>query len=540
MKPIVSENFSTCSATSRSRPNLARALFGGDAQLRQATDGSLGREADLFGGLLHLRTRVACLGARGGHLAGVLSELVRVAGQRDHEARGLGRALAGSARGGRYLLARSVDLLCRSGQGLDVGTGAIRRPDHRLNRALDREHQRELWRQQRQHVTIGIAVHARIGVSDAPKAHQLSGVIQRDQHLRAGCFPPGHDHLLGGERTGDDRPPQPHGLAGESGIGVEAKLAGAAVARGRVGDELHFVRPRVVPREAHVFPRDQPAGELLDSWEALRQADVPRDRLRQALNEAELIGSYASPNHRYARDRGARDCGADHEECARLEPRVREREARERQARRASVHDGFPSRGECGVDPGEATPEGELDVEGAVHHAGQHDEEHGQRHQVARGQRLGTRAPTEAGIGEARNRRAHREVRGVVERCRHGQTAQREVACDHRQRREQDAEGPATVEDGVCGDAEDERGESIARKRDAVATGQRPDHDEHHDFLRDVGAERRPSGREGRQPSGDRRQGTERDECPHQQARRRFEAGEGTHGQARSKVGPLA
>ncbi len=172
-----------------------------------------------------------------------------------------------------------------------------------------------------------------------------------------------------------------------------------------------------------MLPWDEPAGELLNPWEALRQANVPRDRLRQALNERELVGVYASPNHRRARDCDAHDCGADHEESARVEPRVHEREARECQTRRAGVHDGFPPRGECGVDPGEATAEGELDVEGAVHHAGQQDEEHDQGHEVARGQRLGTRGPTEARIGEPRNGRAQREVRGVVERCRHRQTA---------------------------------------------------------------------------------------------------------------------
>ena len=80
----------------------------------------------------------------------------------------------------------------------------------------------------------------------------------------------------------------------------------------------------------------------------------------------------------------------------------------------------------------------------------------------------------------------------------------------------------------------------VAREGDAVAAGQRADHDEHHDFLRDIRAERHPSSRERRQPRGDRRDGTERDERPYQQARRRFEAGEGSHGEAGSKVGPLA
>jgi len=51
--------------------------------------------------------------------------------------------------------------------------------------------------------------------------------------------------------------------------------------------------------------------------------------------------------------------------------------------------------------------------------------------------------------------RMYEENRGVVERPRHGQTAQREVARDHRQRRHHDAERPAAVEDGVRRDAKD-------------------------------------------------------------------------------------
>src|SRR5207244_125239 len=83
---------------------------------------------------------------------------------------------------------------------------------------------------------------------------------------------------VGAERAGYDRPPQPYGLAAQPGIGVEAELTPPAITPRRVRDELHFVRPGVVPREPHVLPGDQPAGELLNPREALRQADVPRDR----------------------------------------------------------------------------------------------------------------------------------------------------------------------------------------------------------------------------------------------------------------------
>jgi len=51
--------------------------------------------------------------------------------------------------------------------------------------------------------------------------------------------------------------------------------------------------------------------------------------------------------------------------------------------------------------------------------------------------------PTEAGIGEARNGCAHREGARRCRALRHRQTAQARGRRDHRQRREQDAEGPA-------------------------------------------------------------------------------------------------
>src|SRR6266516_3337774 len=273
-------------------------------------------------------------------------------------------------------------------------------------------------------VAVGVVVHAGIRVTYTPKAHQLPGVIQRDQDLRAGRFPAGLDHLLGRESVRHDWPPSPHGFAGESGIGVEANLVGAAMARRGVRDELHFVRPRVVAREAHVLPWNQPPGQLLNPWEALRQTDVPRDRLRQALNERELVGVNTPPDDRHARDRGAHEHDADDEKPDHVDARVCEGEAGEGQTHRAGVHDGLPPRGERGVHPGEGAPECERDVEGAVHDAGQEDAECDEGHEVARGERLRTRCPAEPGIREPRQGRARREVRGDAERRRHGQTAQ--------------------------------------------------------------------------------------------------------------------
>src|SRR5207244_1714494 len=83
----------------------------------------------------------------------------------------------------------------------------------------------------------------------------------------AGRVRAGDDVLLGRGRAGHDRRLSPHGAAGESDIRVEATLVGAAMARRGVRDELHFVRPRVVAREAHVLPWNQPPGQLLNPWE---------------------------------------------------------------------------------------------------------------------------------------------------------------------------------------------------------------------------------------------------------------------------------
>src|ERR1041385_2261776 len=58
---------------------------------------------------------------------------------------------------------------------------------------------------------------------------------------------------------------------------------------------------------------------------------------------------------------------------------------------RAGVPHGLPRRGEGGVHPGEGAPECQLHVEGAVHDAGQEDEECDEGHEVARRERLCTR-----------------------------------------------------------------------------------------------------------------------------------------------------
>ncbi len=107
-------------------------------------------------------------------------------------------------------------------------------------------------------MAVSVAVHQGVGVAYAPQADQLAGVIERDEHLRAGALRSGDDDLVGPQAVRHDGTAQPHRLAGQSGVRVEAE-AGAA-AGGGVGDQLHFVGVRVIACEPHLLPRHQPAG----------------------------------------------------------------------------------------------------------------------------------------------------------------------------------------------------------------------------------------------------------------------------------------
>ena len=219
---------------------------------------------------------------------------------------------------------------------------------------------------------------------------------------------------------------------------------------------------------------------------------------------------------------------------------MRERETPERQTSGAGVHHRFPPCGEGGVQPGEPPAERQLDVERGIHHTRQQRQEHDEGDEVSCGERRGTRCPAQSGVRNARHGGAHREVRGVVERRPERQAPQRNIAHDHREGRDERAKGPAAVERREHGNAEDVRGKSTAREGDAVAPRQRADDDQDDDLLRHVAARRYPLRRERRQCRDDRRHSAEGDERPHQQTRRRFDAGGGTHEQAPSKLGPVA
>src|SRR5207245_8188569 len=80
--------------------------------------------------------------------------------------------------------------------------------------------ERELGREQREHVAIRVAVQRRIGVAHAPQADELARVIQRHQHLGAGLLRR-QDHLLARQGVRHDRPAPPDGLASEPRVRVE-------------------------------------------------------------------------------------------------------------------------------------------------------------------------------------------------------------------------------------------------------------------------------------------------------------------------------
>jgi len=129
-------------------------------------------------------------------------------------------------------------------------------------------------------------------------------------------------------------------------------------------------------------------------------------------------------------------------------------------------------------------------------------------------------------------------MRRVVERGGERQPAQRQITRQHRDRADHDAERPTAVEGRVGHDAEDVGGKAVAGEGDAEPPRQRADDHEHDQLFGDVRSERRASRGVCRHGSGDRRGGAERDERAYQEARRRLEAGEGTHGKPGAKSAP--
>src|SRR6266516_1906950 len=184
--------------------HFADAFFGGAAELGEAAEGGLGRGADALGGLLHLRAGGAGLVADGGGLVGAALELGGFARHGGDEVGGARGPRARPLCRGRDLLARRVDLLRGGGQALHVLGDLLRRPHDRLHGAFEREHQRQLRSEQVQDLAVRFTVHLRVRVADAPQPDELSGVIQRHQHFRAGGLAAGQDHLIALQAVGYD------------------------------------------------------------------------------------------------------------------------------------------------------------------------------------------------------------------------------------------------------------------------------------------------------------------------------------------------
>ena len=368
-------------------------------------------------------------------------------------------------------------------------------------------------------------------------------MIQRHQHLGAGLFRRRQDHLLARQRVRHDRPAPPDGLAREPCVRVEPErrpppLSPSPAGRG-VRDQFHLIRAGVVAREPHLLPGHEPPCELLNTGEALGQADVRRDRLRQALDQRQLVRPHRAADHRGAHHRRDRQHASHGKRVAGFEPRVRQPEPHEGEPGGAGVHDRLPARGEPRVDPGQRTAQRKLEVIRRVDGRRQHRQENCQRGEIRRGEGARPHDAAQPLVHETGHGAPGREVRRVAKGRSGRQAAQPQVPDQHRERRDQERERPAMVEDGVSHDAQDVRGEPVAGKGNPVAPRQRPDHDEGEDLRRHVRDQRRPPGSVCRDRSTDRGHRAQRHERPHQQTRRRLEAGQGTHADSR-KVGPLA
>ena len=320
---------------------------------------------------------------------------------------------------------------------------------------------------------------------------------------------------------------QPHRLAGQSRVGVEAELR--LPARGGVGDQLHLVGAGIVPREAHLLPRHEAPGELLDTGEAARQRDVRRDDLGQSLDQRELVGAHAQPDDVGARRRRRGEDRTHCEHFDRAEPRVDEAQPGERQRGGAAVHDRLPPRREPRVHPGERAAERELEIEGGVDDDGQEHEQDGECRKVRRCERVAAAGAAQPLVRGADDRRTGREMGGVAQRRSRRQSPQHQVAGSHRHGGHQGRARPPAVEHGENHDAEDVGGEAVPRERDPVAARQRAYHDERHE----LGSEARAEGGRVAHVRDDRRDdgndGAEGDERPHEHARRRLGARRETH-----------
>src|SRR5438309_2801255 len=282
--------------------HLTGALFRRAPELAEAPEGALRPRADAGGGLLHLGSGVARLVARGGGLIRAAFELGCLAANGGHELGGARGPRARPLRRSRDLLARRVDLLRGRRQALHVLRDLLGGPHYGLHGAVEREHQSELGSEQVEDLAVRLPVHLRVRMPHAPQAHQLARVVQRHEHLGPRCLPTGKHDLVALQPVRDDRPPGAHRLPGEPGVGVEAQRPPARGAG--VHHQLHLAALRVVAGEAHLLPRHETAGQLLEAREAAGDVDVCRQRLGQPLHQVELVGAHAHAEDVNAAERG--------------------------------------------------------------------------------------------------------------------------------------------------------------------------------------------------------------------------------------------
>ena len=381
----------------------------------------------------------------------------------------------------------------RGRQGLDVLRRLVGRARHGSERAVDGDEQRKLGRQQLQQQAVGIAVHRRVRVSHAPQSYELARVVQRHEHLRPRCLTPRHHDLVPRQAASHDRAAQAHRLPCEPGVRVEAERG--ARLRGGVGQQLHLTRPRVVPRESHLLPGHELPGELLHPRKAARQTHVRGDRLRQALDQLQLVGVDAQPEHVQAAAGPDRERSRQHQVPPAGQPRVREGEPCEGQGGRHEVDDRLPSQGEPRVHPGDGLAQRQIEVERAVHDDRQQRDHDDEGSHIVRRQRGGARLPAQLRVQEPDQRAARGEVSGVPQRRPQGNPSQHQVAYEHRERGDHGGERPAAVEDRVQHHAHGVRGEPVAREGDAETAAQRGNGDEGGGDEGQVFAGRRVAGR---------------------------------------------
>ncbi len=310
-------------------------------------------------------------------------------------------------------------------------------------------------------------------MSYAPQADQLSGVVQRDEHLRAGLLLTRRHPRLAARPARDHGAPQAHRLTGHARVRVEARTGPLARGKRRVRDQGHFVGPGIVAREPHLLPGHEAARELLNAGEAAGEVDVGCDRLVESLDELQLVGAHGAADDGEAPDGGGGKREPEGQGRTGAQVRVHEAQPPEGEQRGAGVHRALPARGEPRVHPCARAAQRELEVERSVDHDGQHEQHGGEGRQVVGAERLGADRAPEPRVQEAGQRGTGGEVCGVAERGARRQAAQPQVAGQHRERCHERREGPAPVEQGVRHHAKDIGGEAVAGERDAVAARER-------------------------------------------------------------------